>query len=798
MVPLLAQVNSSASTATWELDWPLTAGEWSLFGLLLLAVLWTIFAAWADTRRISRIWTLWLAGLRCGALVILGLIALNPHLRVQSEAERPSQVALLIDTSTSMQQPELDPRETGGSGRTRSEAVRELLEKSPLLEELRRQHVVDVFTFDSDLSKSRARLGKLGSPASEESNTEAAGTIDWQTLLQPAGHSTNLGDALDKLLIEQRSSTLSGVVILSDGAVNAGRELRTARERAQGNGVRLVTVGVGSTQPPVNLAILKAVVPTDVQKGDLFELTAFLQGTGLEGQTVQLELLQQLEGEPEAIVVDRKEVPAAADGTAFEVVFERNPPEPGQYEFTLRARVPQVVETRLDDNLVSRRVNIFDRPLKVLMIAGGPLREYRYARTILHRHPSVSVDVWLQTGNVGISQEADRLLYRFPDTREALFQYDLLIAFDPDWKAVSPEQQDMLLDWVTNAGGGVLLVAGDVHTPTLAAEAQQFANLLKLYPVLLEEQQTRLTSREEAGTAYPVGLTQEGAAAEFLKLAESGSSGDPWNEFRGVYRCYPTRGVKAGATVYAEFTDPLSRGVGGQPVLIAAQRYGQGSILYIGSPEFWRLRATDEAYLDRFWTKLVRKVAEGRSKRGLQRGLFVLEGRDYDVGQTVPLRVRVVNPQFEPLAADQVALEVYDPQGRPQVPALTLDRDRQRPAEYIGDLRVSQPGRYRLELAVPDSTERVTAELNVQLSQLEAASLVQDVQTLTTLVAGTGGAYLPLTEAALKLPALLPDRSEITIIDEQIQEQWDRWWVLLLLAGLLSVEWLSRKLLKLA
>lgn len=799
MFALLAQAVPTATSTTLEFDWPYTAGDWFLMLLLGIAALFTVWMYIRDTRQLSAGATLWLTGLRLATLAVLTVIALNPHLRQQSEVYRPSHIALLIDTSTSMQQPEMDPRSSGGASRTRIDAIRELLEQSSLVEDLRAQHVVDVYTFNSDLSGVAARLPTTfkpdtgGLPDEEPSSPE----VDWEQLLQTSGNVTNLGDSLDKLLAEIKSSTLSGVVIFSDGASNAGREVRAARDRAQANSTRLVTVGVGSTTPPVNLTITKAIVPTDVQKGDVFEITSLLQGQGLSEKTVLIELLQQLAGEPEALVVDRREVTAGADGEPFEVTFERNPSEPGEYEFTLRASVPGALESRPDDNQIARSVNIFDRPLKVLMIAGGPMRDYRYARTILHRHPSMEIDVWLQTGSVGISQDAHRLLYRFPETREEFFQYDVIVAFDPDWAQLTPENQQMIVEWVTNEGGGVLLVAGDVNTPRLAAAKDEFTDIQKLYPVLLDEVGLRLGAREEAGTAYPVGLTQEGAAADFLRLDETGNT-DPWQDFRGVFRCYPTRGVKAGTTVYAEFTDPLSRGAGGQPVLIGALRYGQGNALYLGSPEMWRLRSLDEEYLDRFWTKLTRKAAEGRSKRGLQRGLFVLEGRDYDVGQTVPLRVRVVNAQFQPLEADTVPLEVYDPNGRPQVPALTLQRDTHRPAEYTGDLRVGLPGRYRLELAIPDSTEKLAAELNVQISKLEVASLTQNVDLLQSMTRDTGGRYLTLASAVAEIPALLPNQGETTVIDEQIKEQWDQLWILLLLGGLLSLEWLSRKLLKLA
>ncbi len=108
-------------------------------------------------------------------------------------------------------------------------------------------------------------------------------------------------------------------------------------------------------------------------------------------------------------------------------------------------------------------------------------------------------------------------------------------------------------------------------------------------------------------------------------------------------------------------------------------------MLYLGSPELWRLRSINEQYYERLWTKLTRKVAEGRSKRGVQRALVILEGREVELGQTVPVRVRAVNAQFQPLAAESVRIEVIDPKGRPLIPAPMLERDRNRATEYFGN-----------------------------------------------------------------------------------------------------------------
>jgi len=159
--------------------------------------------------------------------------------------------------------------------------------------------------------------------------------------------------------------------------------------------------------------------------------------------------------------------------------------------------------------------------------------------------------------------------------------------------------------------------------------------------------------------------------------------------------------------------------------------------------------------------------------------------------------VRAVNAQFQPLAADKIRIEVIDPRGRPLVPAPVLDRDRGRATEYFGNFRVAFPGRYRIELTVPDTNDKATSEIDVLVPQREFASLTQDVPALKTLVDGTGGGYFTPAEAG-KLPALIPSAGEEFVIDQRIKELWDRPWMLWLLVGLLSLEWLLRKLLKLA
>ena len=445
-------------------------------------------------------------------------------------------------------------------------------------------------------------------------------------------------------------------------------------------------------------------------------------------------------------------------------------------------------------------MNIYDRPVQMLIIAGGPGRDYQFVRNMLHRHSGFEVDVWLQTGVVGISQDSRNLLFDFPATRTDLYAYDAILAFDADFAELTPEQQEILRDWVFQEGGGLLMCAGDVYTKTLAVAMDEDQQAIRdMCPVVLQPMGTRVTGGC-ADQAWPMGLTAEGQIADFLRL-----SNDPveaariWTDFKGVFASYPIQARKAGCTVYIEFTDPFSRGNAGQPALLAGQRYGQGNSFFLGTSEIWRIRSMGEEYYNEFWTNLTRKVCRRSQPARTAAGDVHSRRAEVTLGQTVPVRAQCLSPTSEPLEEDEITIEVFQPGGRPVTPQVVL-RARRRPARRICRQFSSLGGRrtWQLQLLAEGLTEPVVEEIRVLNPPLELANLRQDVTALNELVDGTGGKYLTLEEAQTALPDLFENKTQYITIDEQLQELWDRQWVLYLLVTLLGLEWLTRKLVKLA
>ena len=310
----------------------------------------------------------------------------------------------------------------------------------------------------------------------------------------------------------------------------------------------------------------------------------------------------------------------------------------------------------------------------------------------------------------------------------------------------------------------------------------------------------RFVDDEEFLQPWPIGFTREGIEAGFLQLTDDAvSSANAWKEFPGVYRCFPTDGPKAGATVFARFSDPRSVGGNDQPILLASQFYGAGRVLYLGSAEMWRLRSLEEDYYDRFWIKLLRETGQGRLLRGTNRGVLMLEKAQYPLGGTVQIRARLLDPQFKDYVTDKVAIEVFTPAGKPISPPPTLLADATRPGHFGGSFIASLPGSYKLELPIPDSNDVLKGSVSVRLPNLEFDHPEQNEPLLRGLARNeTGGAYVKLEQAASELPQLLPDRMTQKVQYDEPETLWDRDWVMYLLVGLLSVEWLTRKLLRLA
>lgn len=734
-----------------------------------------------DTRELPRWAAGLLMGLRLAALAAVTVAILDVQRVAEHEIALPSRVAVLVDSSASMSLADGDDPTA-----TRSALARDFV-GAPLLESLRRRHDVSVWRFDADAEPVLAVSGTAGG------SQEGGG---WRERLEPRGAETRLGEAVARAVDSGPAGTLAGIVVVSDGGQNAGVDPRSAAARAAGASVAVHAVGVGSETLPANVRVADLVAPARVFPGDRFAVAAFLQPQGLAGERVRVELQERAADEAAdstGRVLDALETVLGADGELVPVRFEVGGlSAAGRRLLAVRVVAPAADRTPADD-AQEADVEVVDRVTQVLLMAGGPTREYQFMRNVLERDKSFAVDVLLGTASSGISQDARRILDEFPATDDALGGYDAILAFDYDWRRIDAAAQARIERWVAGESGGLVMVAGGVFADAWLDDPRS-ATIRGLHPLELRR---RGDATDPADQPRRLAFTREGRDAEFLWLdASRGASEAAWEEFPGVYACQPSAAAKPGATVLAR----LVAADGDGPIYLAGQFYGSGSVLAVGSGELWRLRSLGDAPYERLVAQVVRHVSQGRLLRGARRGRLIVEQDRVSVGASV--RFRLVMP----VAGQPPNCRAVAPDGV-RTP-LTLSADPARPGTLGGAFVATREGGWLVEidpLAVGD--ERLTRRIQAQLPDRELVSPRLDRATLTRLAEATAGsvAFLdggaPVDAVAEAIAGSLPDRSRRDYATGSMDAPFKRRLNATLLAvgvGCLCLEWITRRLARLA
>jgi hypothetical protein len=819
---------------------------WQMPALVLALAAIGLFVLWMyrrDAAELPRGVGLVLAALRLGALAAVAAAYLDFERTAEHEIVFPSRVAVLVDSSASMtlrDEPSAESQagnaaepadrtqsEPAGDEQadTRSQRAVDVLRKGGLLAALAPRHEVSVWRFDADAEPLAVLPTEAKSQATDSTNaaTNAAAAEttadtpvdgDWPARLTARGYETRLGEALARVLDQEPPGVLAGVIVLTDGANNAGVDPVASVTALGKAGVPVHTLGIGSDRLPTNVRVADVLVPARVFPGDRFAVTAYLQAQGLAGQTVRVELSEVAAsdaagGDPQAAaatgrVIDTTEAVLGAGGELVAVRFDVPGLEaPGRRDLAVRVIPPAADRTPADDRQVAE-VEVVDRVTQVLLMAGGPSREYQFMRNILERDKSVAVDVLLGTAGKGGSQDARRILPAFPPTAEELAEYDVVVAFDYDWRLLDASAQARLERWVSRESGGLVFVAGGIFMDAWIADSQTTV-IRNLHPVELRRS-GRLTADDSAGRTEPMPLvfSRDGLDAEFLWLASSRiASQTVWSEFPGVYSCFDSAGPKPGATVYTRIARPrVAATADSNPIYFAGQFYGSGNVFFMGSGEMWRLRSLDDSLHERFATQLVRHVSQGRLLRGSRRARLLVDRDRFAVGSNVV--VRLVVPEGE--SAVPAECRVAAPDGAVLRVPLVAERDRT--GVLQGAFVATRDGSWRIDVDLPGARgEKVSRRIQARLPdrELERPRLDRGVlEQMATLSGGTAHflAAKPWTLAdSQTLAAGIQDRSRREYETGSPDGAFKRRLNGILLAlgtALLCCEWILRRLVKLA
>ena len=445
-----------------------------------------------------------LTGLRVLFLGLLLALLLRPVLALTVEGRVRRLLVLLVDGSASMQikdprtEPDDQKRAALAAGlldptrgmplapppspavnlppAERIAVVRQALKnpKLNLLPRLDREFDMSIFTFGQGLIELSARQAETNAAARKGGKLDLPARFPWTGQLAATNPATAMGDALREVLNRKRGQPLAGVLLVSDGANNSGGSPREAAALCRREGVPLYAYGVGITRPR-DLIVASLAAPEVAFAKDEALAMVRVRAQNLNGQTAEVVL--KLAGQ----TVASKTIAFESDGE--QAVPLRFTP-PGEGDFELEAAIaPRPDETVTDNNSRARRLRVINAKIRVLLADQSPRWEFRYLQAMFLRDRRIDLKCYLVEGDPGIARDDPTpYLPSFPNRKEDLFAYDLVILGDVDPKALSTAQYENLSELVSRFGGALVVVAGKRFTPV----AYQQNSLEKMLPVEFE------------------------------------------------------------------------------------------------------------------------------------------------------------------------------------------------------------------------------------------------------------------------------------------------------------------------
>jgi hypothetical protein len=810
-----------------RLTWTNLPQSWRVFAVLFVVaalVYGIVYLYRRDAEKLSPGARRLLAGLRIAAVLLLALVALGPALAYTQRHVLQPVIVLLRDASQSMSVADryYDPvQKTALSqvlGRSesavtakpppRAEIVNALLKEQGgrLLPELQQRGQLRVLDFAESVRpvETREQRGESREQRDDEESAENAGKKPLPALAA-TGVGTNLHHALSEALSERLTAA---VVVFTDGQHTdrgTGKDdMLALAARARTQGVPLLIVGLGDPNRPRNVQVSDVYADAHVWKDDPFELQALLRSEGFGSETVQVELVEQKLDETSdqrarEQVLETRDVPLPQDGGQVRLNFVHTPHEAGRFAYTVRVQ-PLDGESTTDDNqpLAPAEVKVIDDKARVLLVAGCSHWDYRFVRQILEREKSIELSCWLQTLDKGRAQEGDVAITHLPRTREELFEYDVILLLDPDPQEFDEPLVALLTEFVGEHAGGLLYMAGPMFTSAFVT-GPHTGEVKDLLPVrfgdIAATDVTSLLESHDRDWALEVVTTSlDHPLMRFYP--ESNRSLDVWKTLPGVLWSFPVREPVPTASVLLEHSDPaLTQLAGPRPLLVSGQ-FGGGRTIFFGFDGTWRWRQAgrNAEYFNRFWLQTVRFLVEGRAVEGKRRGTIETDRTRYEVGDRITVVARLNDATFKPLEQPEVMARLEVP-GRDPVP-VTLRPVPQQPGRYEAVVTAQQTGRHvlRVELneAAGAGAANVETTITVAPPSVETERIWQDQPLLTELAAASDGKYFSLVDVA-GLAANVPDRQQMITVQGKPVPLWDTSRLLLLVVGLLVVEWALRK-----
>jgi uncharacterized membrane protein len=721
--------------------WPL----WAL-GLAILAAGAALF--WHARRHggalgSARAVAIW--ALQTVLLALILLLLWRPAISVATLRPQQNVVAVVVDDSRSMALAD------GGSARMAQ--AREVLEGG-LLASLGDRFQVRLYRLGRDVERIQ-NIGQLNGEAS----------------------ATRIAAGLEQILSESSTLPLGAVVLLSDGAENSGGIGLETISEIRRRRIPVHTVGFGRERPERDIEIADVALPGRALPDSRLNAQVSFRHYGLDGQKARVAVR---DGDK---VLATEEVAMKGDGAVqtHALAFDAGAAGPKSLRFSIE---PLAGEENRENNTVTRLLHVRETKPRILYIEGEPRWDFKFIRRAAEEDRSLELVTMLRTTQNKIYRQgiasAQELEEGFPAKAEELFAYQGLIVGGVEAGYFTPAQQQLIREFASRRGGGVLFLGGRF---ALSEGGWQHSPLAELLPLTLSAAKGGF-HRDQT----PQELTAAGLASVICRLEEDGARNvERWKNMPLLADYNETGEAKPGALVLMESAPQGSR----KMPLLAVQNYGRGRAAVFATAGSWRWKMLQD-HADRshhvFWQQLMRYLVNETPAQvtgGTPQKVLSDDGR-------VELRADVRDKEFKARADVSVEARIIGPDGAARTAELAP-----RPLEegaYAAEWNAEQPGSYVVEVVARRGEEEIGRDV-FQFRREDGAAehfgTSQNRELLEKLAQQTGGGYFTASNAG-KLGEEI-SYSEAGITTRETKDLWNMPAVFLLALLLRGSEWVLRR-----
>ena len=752
-------------------SWPIVAC--AVIGMLALVLL----TYPQRIQHLSRGWRRILLTLRLLTVLVLVFAMFRPAIERTETDKKAAVLAIMTDASKSM------GTKDGPNNSSRREALAKTLKDSwENLTKLGEEIEVRFYDFGDSLDPYEQ----------PEPGTEALAEM------------TAIGNAMESVVRDAQNKRVIGMVLMSDGAHRARPPMdldpRTTAARLGDRQIPVQTIAYGNTSisdTSLDLAIEELVVDPVVFVKKVAPIDVKVRLQGAQGRNVTVRVLLEDRNGIGRLKGGELRVPTASNGSRPSTIIQTSknvdviqlndlsfvPQVPGEFKLAVEV-VPLNGEIKLKNNRVETLISV--RKGGVTVAYFDRFRPEIRSVRLLNNANEIQLDSEIVRG---------ALTGKAANLDPAKFQpgkYDVYILGDVPATAYTKPVLAEIQKRVQDNGAGLLMMGGIRSFGPGGFAATPLEDLL---PVALNKTDV------EAGNAISPDLhhlqdlkmlpTDKGYQ-HFVMQLDPGSE----NKNRTAWDRLPPLAGANKLEIKNDFIEVLATSDGteaGIPLLLSTE-FGRGRVMSFAadSTYLWFQNGFKDETI-RFWRQLIMWLA--RKEEDRDKPVWVrVEPRRYAQGAIVNFEFGARDDKGIPIDDVQFTVEVENPEKNTQSVAVQK-RAMLGSATYRDTLI---PGDYWVKVVAKKNGKRygiADTRFIVEARDLELDNPAADHNLLKEISSRTGGRHIPPEQFNDYLATMLKDG--IPGLEETLIRRtplWDNWFLLVLFIGLMTTEWVIRKL----